>query len=156
MATKSTDRLDEHFNSSLEDYDLLENPGHLMRRVQQISAASYTREVGCSLRSRQFSILLTLHQRPGLRQVELMDQIGMDRSTISDIVSRLEKKKLLARRKENGDDRTANLYITDKGLAEVEKALPGVKRMEHDLLDRLPKRLHRPFIEALKKIAESE
>jgi len=140
----------------IEDYDLSSNPGHLLRRAQQVGVATFSKIVGMDIRPRQFALMITVSKRPGLHQVDYMKDVGMDRSTISDVVERLEKRGLLERRKEDGDDRTANLYVTAKGQEAIDQTLPAVRQMEQALLNKVPSHLQAPFIEALKAIAESE
>lgn len=140
----------------IDDFELLGHAGHLLRRAQQIAVAAYTQEVGRDLRPRQFSLLLAIYQQPGLRQVALTELIGMDRSTISEISERLEKRDLLERRADEKDERASKLYLTANGKAAVEEALPRIIDVHKNLLARLPSRLHAPFIEALKTLAASE
>ena len=141
---------------SVEDYDLGSNPGHLLRRAQQVGVATFSKIVGMDIRPRQFALMITVSKRPGLHQVDYMRDVGMDRSTISDVVERLEKRGFLERRKEDGDDRTANLYVTTKGQEAIDQTLPFVRKMEQELRNKVPEHLQAPFIEALKAIAESD
>ena len=143
-------------SQDLEDFELLDHVGHLLRRAQQIAVAAYSQEVGRDLRPRQFSLLLAIYQQPGLHQVELTELIGMDRSTISEISDRLEKRGLLERRPDEADERASKLYITSQGSAAVEAALPGILGVHQNLLARLPTHLHVPFIAALKTLAATE
>ena len=149
---------EQHTNGAVgvEDYDLSSNPGHLLRRAQQVGVATFSKIVGTDIRPRQFALMITVSKRPGLHQVDYMKDVGMDRSTISDVVERLEKRGLLERRKEDGDDRTANLYVTAKGQDAIDQTLPAVRKMEQALLNKVPPHLQAPFIEALKAIAENE
>jgi len=142
--------------ADLEGYDLANNPGHLLRRAQQFGVATYAKYAGRDLRPRQFALLISVYQNPGLHQVDYMPLVGMDRSTISDVVDRLEKRGLLERRKEDGDDRTANLYTTDAGEAALNKALSGIRAQEAEIFNRLPAELHAPLMQALKILASEE
>lgn len=142
--------------ADLDSYKLAENPGHLLRRTQQFGVVTFAKYAGRDLRPRQFALLISVYQNPGLHQVDYMPLVGMDRSTISDVVDRLEKRGLLERRKEDGDDRTANLYATDAGEAALEEALSGVQAQEAEIFKRLPAKLHAPFMQALKILASEE
>jgi DNA-binding MarR family transcriptional regulator len=143
-------------SQNIDDFNLLDHAGHLLRRAQQIAVAAYAQEVGRELRPRQFSLLLAIYQKPGLHQVEFTELIGMDRSTISEISERLEKRGLLERRTDEKDERATKLHLTDQGTKAVEEAFPGIIEVHQNLLARLPDRLHDPFIEALKTLAASE
>jgi len=141
---------------TVDDFKLLDHAGHLLRRAQQIAVTAYSQEVGRDLRPRQFSLLLAIYQQPGLHQADLTQRIGMDRSTISEISKRLEKRGLLERRADEKDERASRLYLTDLGKLAVEEALPHIVDVQHNILARLPERLHAPFLEALKILANSE
>lgn len=80
----------------------------------------------------------------------------MDRSTISEIAERLEKRGLLRKMPDQQDERASKLYLTEQGEREIEEALPGIIEVNRNLLTRLPEHLHAPFIEALKILANSE
>ena len=144
------------FSQPIDDFDLMDHAGHLLRRAQQIAVAAYAEEVGRELRPRQFSLLLAIYQQPGLRQVDLTELIAMDRSTISEIAERLEKRGLLRKMPDQQDERASKLYLTEQGEREIEEALPGIIEVNRNLLTRLPEHLHAPFIEALKILANSE
>jgi DNA-binding MarR family transcriptional regulator len=142
--------------NTIDDFELLDHAGHLLRRAQQIAVAAYAAEVGRDLRPRQFSLLLAIYQQPGLHQVELTELIAMDRSTISETSDRLEKRDLLERRVDEKDERASKLFLTALGKLTVEEALPRITEVHQNLLARLPEPLHEPFLEALKILSDSE
>jgi MarR family transcriptional regulator, temperature-dependent positive regulator of motility len=142
--------------NTIDDFELLDHAGHLLRRAQQIAVAAYAAEVGRDLRPRQFSLLLAIYQQPGLHQVELTELIAMDRSTISEISDRLEKRDLLERRVDEKDERASKLFLTVQGKLTVEEALPKITEVHQNLLARLPEPLHEPFLKALKILSNSE
>src|ERR1700680_3628354 len=77
---------------------LREMPGHLIRRAQQISTGLFTEE--CSrfdLTSVQFAALFVLRAAGELDATRLAELIAFDRSTIGDVVERLESKGWLNR-----------------------------------------------------------
>ena len=141
---------------TVSSFELDGSIGHLLRRCNQVAIAIYADLVGTELRSRQFSVLLTVHQNPGLFQIEVGDLTGIDRSTISDLLSRMEKRGLVERQRIHGQDGPAQLFITSKGLTAIEHALPSVLDVQAKILERLPNGLHRPFIEALRILATSD
>lgn len=128
--------------------------GHLLRRAHQVAVALYAETVAGDLSPRQFSILTTLHQEPGLLQVHLSDRIGADRSTVSELIARLEKHGLVRRRRQPGDDRIAELFITEAGVAALAEAAPGALLMHDRIMALLPADLREPFHQALICIAE--
>ena len=116
-----------------DDSRFLEKPGHLIRRLQQISLALFldqTRAFGIT--PVQYSALIAIGNHPGIDQTALCNVIAFDRSTIGDVVGRLEKKKLVKRHNGSLDRRTKSLTITPAGrrlLREIEPAVQATQRL---------------------------
>src|SRR5262249_36867199 len=95
---------------------LAQSPGHLLRRAQQYAFDLYAKEVGPEeLTPRQFTVLLTVDQNEGLSQTDLVRLTGIDRSTLADMISRLLKRDLLARKRTENDARANAVRITPAG-----------------------------------------
>lgn len=118
---------------SNDDRRLHEKPGHLVRRLQQISLALFmdqTREF--DITPVQYSALIAVNNHPGMDQTALCNIIAFDRSTIGDVVTRLEKKKLIKRVNGPVDRRTKLLSITPLGrrlLVDIEPAVQATQRL---------------------------
>jgi DNA-binding MarR family transcriptional regulator len=130
--------------------------GHLIRRAHRVAAAIFTEEIDGRLSPNQFSVLLCLCQEPGLHQIDLVTRIAADRSTINDMVARLEENGMLEKRRSTVDERKIALYVTEKGVAAVAQALPGSVRAHDRVLKLVPKNLRGPFLKALECIAEKD
>jgi DNA-binding MarR family transcriptional regulator len=63
----------------------------------------------------QYSALLAVRNHAGIDQTILAKFIAFDRSTIGDVVQRLENKCLIRRDVSDADRRTKSLYITPSG-----------------------------------------
>ena len=70
---------------------------------------------GDDLTPRQYAVLVTVSQNEGLSQTQLVEQTGIDRSTLADIVRRMLKKGLLQRRRTKDDARAYAVKLTDEG-----------------------------------------
>lgn len=64
----------------------------------------------------QFGILAFLWKQDGLSQAQLGTLMSMDRTTLSGIIDRLEKRSLVERREHPGDRRAHLIYLTPEGL----------------------------------------
>jgi len=129
-------------------------PGHLLRRCQQRAIELFVAEVGRrGPTPRQFALLLTVAQNPGMSQTELVGATGIDRSTIADMLDRLAKRGLVKRTRAAGDQRANILTITPAGLALTRHALGPALRAQARIMEPLPERLHGPFLEALALMA---
>jgi DNA-binding MarR family transcriptional regulator len=78
----------------------------------------------------QYSALLAVRNHDGIDQTTLMKIIAFDRSTIGEVMKRLEKKRLVKRVTSASDRRTRLLTITPSGrklLARVKKAVDAAQ-----------------------------
>lgn len=111
--------------------------GFLIRRVQQLHATAWQRKVSAQVSSVQYGVLAILARRPGASQRELGDELDLDRSTVADVVARLERRGVVARERHMDDRRRNTLVLTDQGRAELTTLRPHVERVEHVLTDGL-------------------
>jgi DNA-binding MarR family transcriptional regulator len=113
--------------------NLDERPGHLIRRLQQIAFAIFMDQArSFDITPVQYSAIFAINDHPGIDQTALCNIIAFDRSTIGDVVTRLEKKKLIRRRNGPLDRRTKSLHITPRGrrlLADIEPAVASTQRL---------------------------
>ena len=64
---------------------------------------------------RQFAVLLSVHQNPGVSQTDLVRTTGIDRSTLTEILRRLGRRGLIRRERQPEDRRTNALHLTEDG-----------------------------------------
>lgn len=138
-----------------ERFPLRKTAGHLIRRAHQMAAAIFLQEVDGVLSPHQFAALMSLCQEPGLHQVDLIERIVADRSTVSALVTRLVKKGFVKKRRNGDDERKTALFITEQGVAAVAAALPGSVRAHDRILSLLPEHLREPFFEALQCLVQA-
>ncbi|GIJ44076.1 MarR family transcriptional regulator [Virgisporangium aliadipatigenens] len=72
-----------------------------------------------------------------LRMTELADYLGLDKSSMSGLVDRAERRGLLARGKNPDDRRAVDVYLTPAGLALMERLLEEGRRALAPATDRL-------------------
>jgi len=134
-----------------------QKPGHLIRRLQQISVALFmaqTRAFGIT--PVQYSALIAVANHPGIDQTALCNLIAFDRSTIGDVVSRLEKKKLLKRLNGTLDRRTKSLYITPAGRRVIRDIEPSVQSTQRLILSPLKPAQREAFMAMLKPLVHRD
>src|SRR6201997_5878549 len=88
-------------------------PGYLFRRMQQIAVALFVEE--CSdfdLTPVQYAALVAIHTHPGIDATRLSAVIAFDRSTLGNVIERLEAKDLVQRKPRSDDRRLQLLYLT--------------------------------------------
>ena len=112
--------------------------GYLLRRAQQLHVAAWARIVSADISSVQYSILVVLDRAGELSQRELCDEVDLDRSTIADLLARMERRGLIARRRDPADARRKTVGLTGHGRAERTRLQPLVDQVEDVLTGALP------------------
>ncbi len=110
-------------------------PGHLIRRLHQISDALFAEEcASVSLTSVQFAALVAIRENPGIDATRLSAIIAYDRSTIGDVLVRLEGKGWILRGPSAGDKRIKLLRLSPGGLKILDEVRPAVRRVQERIL----------------------
>jgi DNA-binding MarR family transcriptional regulator len=136
-----------------DDGRIYEKPGHLIRRLQQISLALFMDEArGFEITPIQYSAILAIDNHSGIDQTALCNIIAVDRSTIGDVVTRLELKKLIKRTPGAEDRRTKLLYITPAGRRLIDDIESAVQSTQKRILEPLTMSERAVFMRMLKKL----
>lgn len=131
--------------------DLYDQPGHLLRRANQIALGMFSDLVGPGVTPREYAILRTVHEKPGIDQVGLAGLIGVDTSSTALTAARLETRGLLQRVVSDQDRRLLRLTLTSKGESLLETTVNGVYSMRQKLLSSLSPAEQALFMEMLRK-----
>lgn len=127
---------------------------HLLHRAQQAADEAFAAAFSdTGLTPRQLAVLVIVGEREGTNQVGLVDATGIDRSTTADLVRRLMRKGLLARRRARHDARSNVLRLTDEGRALLDTFRTRAADVDRMLLGVLPEGGRAGFVEALGRIA---
>jgi DNA-binding MarR family transcriptional regulator len=131
------------------------SPIHLLHRAHQEAADIFAAEMEDSdLTPRQLAVLVTVAHNEGIIQTGLVEVTGVDRSTLADIVRRMQRKGLLQRRRSKKDARAKQVMLTAAGRQLVRTAEPLGKRIDERVLDALPQQRRGEFVERLRLIVE--
>ena len=117
--------------------EVLNRPGHLARRFQQIAVAVFAAEAeaaGYDLTPVQYAALAAVKAHKGIDQATLAGLIAYDRTTIGGVVDRLEQKGLVSRRVSKEDRRARVLEITPAGKRTLTGIEPAVAQAQKSLL----------------------
>src|ERR1700730_7868480 len=110
---------------------LLRSPIHLLHRAGQCAADLFQVEMGDrDLTPRQLAVLSAVSEKEGASQTDLTSKTRIDRSTLADLVRRLQRKGLLQRRRRSDDARTYAVKLTDEGQRLLRAAEPLGKRVD--------------------------
>ena len=113
-------------------------PGYLFRRMQQIAVAIFMEECrSFDLTPVQYAALIAIHTHPGIDATRLSAVIAFDRSTLGNVIERLESKKLIERKPSPDDKRVKLLYLTRSGAALLRDITSSVDRAQARMLQPL-------------------
>ncbi|MEU3759970.1 MarR family winged helix-turn-helix transcriptional regulator [Streptomyces albogriseolus] len=135
--------------------DLTTHPGHLARRLQQAHHLLWTTMVSEETTSPQFAVLNTLVAEPGLDQRTVGERVGLDRSTIAEVVGRLLRRGLLDKVRAPGDGRRSQLRVTDEGARLHRRLTVRTARMNQVLLAPLDPAERELFIDLIRRVADA-
>lgn len=136
-------------------FTLNSSPSHLLHRAQQIAAnqsAAALKSAGVTLR--QFSVLAALSGNEGVSQSDLVNATGIDRSTLADMVARMEGAGLIKRADSKTDARAKSVSLTAKGKKAYDKALPAVSKADEALFSTLAKAKQDALLQGLTGLVE--
>jgi DNA-binding MarR family transcriptional regulator len=115
--------------------EVYSKPGYLFRRMQQIAVAIFMEECApFDLTPVQYAALVAIREHPGVDATRLSTLIAFDRSTLGDVLERLESKQLIDRRPSGEDKRIKLLYLTARGRKLLAAAMPAVERAQVRML----------------------
>ena len=132
--------------------DLYDQPGHLIRRAQQIAALLFREVLGPDVTPVQYAILRMLQESPGIDQVTLARLVALDNSTTADIAARLESKGWIHR--ELLPRRQRRLSLTTEGEAMLAAFVPNVYELQQRLLSALEPEEQAEFKRLLRKFVQ--
>lgn len=106
--------------------------------------------------SREYGILLTIHQYALLTQLKIGELNKVDRTTIGQLVDLLERKDFVARQKNPKDRRQNLLVLTKTGRSLVEEMWQEMKEIEKDVLKHLSAKQKETLLTMVKAIKKGE
>ena len=113
-------------------------PGYLFRRMQQIAVAIFVEECKAyDLTPVQYAALVAIQTHPGIDATRLSAVIAFDRSTLGNVIERLETKLYIERKPSREDRRIKLLYLTKAGAALLRDVMPSVDRAQARMLQPL-------------------
>lgn len=134
------------------DLELYAQPGHLIRRAQQIAVAMFAEAIGRDVTPVQYAVLRMLQERPGIDQVTLAREVALDNSSTADIAARLESKGWIVR--EVLPRRQRALSLTAEGQAVLDRLVPALHAMNTQMLAGLDAAERAEFMRLLAKFVQ--
>ncbi|MFF5897435.1 MarR family winged helix-turn-helix transcriptional regulator [Streptomyces argenteolus] len=139
----------------MQAVDLSTHPGHLARRLQQAHHLMWNTMVSQETTSPQFAVLNALTAEPGLDQRTVGERVGLDRSTIAEVVSRLLRRELLDKVRDPRDGRRFQLRLTDEGVRTHRRLALRTVRMNQVFLGPLSAGEQRTLLDLMHRVSEA-
>ncbi|MGW3254335.1 MarR family winged helix-turn-helix transcriptional regulator [Streptomyces fungicidicus] len=135
--------------------DLTTHPGHLARRLQQAHHLLWNTMVSEETTSPQFAVLNALVAEPGMDQRTVGERVGLDRSTVAEVIGRLIRRGLLDKVRDPGDGRRFLLRLTGDGERTHRRLTVRTARMNQVLLAPLDPGEQAVFIDLIRRVADA-
>lgn len=136
-------------------YRLEDSPSHLLHRAEQLASDRFTQLVGGdNVTLRQFAVLAAIAESPGLSQSDLVRATGVDRSTMADMMNRMEKRGWVTRAASTLDARAHSVRLAAAGVTILAAATHHARAADAAILDALPRTKRRTFLNILTKLAK--
>ncbi len=135
------------------DFHLM--PGHLVRRAHQISVAIFMEECAAqNVTPVQYACLSAIARQPGVDATRLAATVAFDRSTLGNVLERLEAKGWVRRDPSPEDRRIKLVYITEAGEALLDAIEPAVLTTQKRLLKPLAPADRKTFMRLLTEMVD--
>jgi DNA-binding MarR family transcriptional regulator len=135
--------------------DLQAQPGHLIRRAQQIAVAIFMEECAAfDLTPVQYAAMVAIDEQAGIDATRLSAQVAFDRSTLGNVLERLEARGFVQRYSSPEDKRVKLLKLSPEGCAVVKRAEAAVRRAQDRMLAPLAAKDRKVLLDLLGQLVE--
>lgn len=135
-------------------FRLAESVSHLLHRAEQLAGDRFAQLVGDGVTLRQFAVLAAISETPGLSQSDLVRATGVDRSTLADIMSRMERRGWVTRAASALDGRAHAVRLTSAGEEVLRAATNHARAADAAILDALARTKRKAFLNTLTKLSK--
>jgi len=138
----------------LEAESFTEVVSHLLRRAHFRAEAAFSHAApDTGLTARQQALLIAVCQHPGSTQNQLAALIALDRNSLAEMLSRMERKGLLTRKKSDQDSRCRTVFVTAAGASLLNRILSHRAKVEASIIEAVPTEHRAVFMQCLKHLA---
>ena len=126
---------------------------NLLHLAKQRANELFATRIGAlKLTSSQHMLLTAIRDNPGKSQTELVAITGIDRSTLADIISRLQSRNLLKRKRLKHDARAYSVQLSEEGEEIMRRAAQAAEAVDTEILSGLPCERRDEFLKDLRVI----
>jgi len=138
-AMLSASEVKQRLRAAEQRSPLLVRPGFLIRRLHQLHGSLFLEETRAfGITPVQYSLMTALAERGELDQNSLALEIGLERTSVAEVVPRLQERGLLERRPSRADGRVKLVRLTRKGRSLLRRMAPAAQRAHDRTIEKLP------------------
>lgn len=117
---------------------LFDSYGFLTGKIVQLLEEDFIDKLkSFELDARQYGVLVKVYERPGMSQIQIAEELKIDRTTMAERAEQLESLHYITRVKNPQDKRTYCLNITKQGKELLEKCWELLQQSEDKVLSPL-------------------
>ncbi len=132
-------------------------PGYQLRRAQaRVFQAFESRMGDLAITPGSFGVLVLIDANPGITPAQVASAFGIDRSTLTPALQRLERRGLVRRRPLERDRRHASLYICEEKRSFIDEAFARLHDFERSVATRLEPDEERELTRLLQKLQRDQ
>lgn len=130
--------------------------GFRLRRIQNHLSRDFASATApYELKQGLFTALAVVSANPGLSQIELAREIGLDKSLTVGMVDEMERRGWANRRRSTVDRRRHDLFVTEAGEVVLDELIARLSVVERSALEVLSDDEHRVLNELLDRIYQA-
>lgn len=134
---------------------LYSRPGFLIRRLHQIHCALFLEETKeFNVTPVQYSMLSVLKEYGEMDQLTLALRVGLERTSVAEVIPRLEERGLLERRVNTQDKRMKLVKLSSKGRYLLKKMSASAERAHQRTINGLDVNDQKKFLQYLVTLVE--
>ncbi len=147
---------DPELRRRLAEFNLLDAPGHLLRRNHQRSYEIFACHVGDDVTRQQIALLIALAKNPGASQRELVEATGIDKSTLKEMLGRMVARDWVVRERDPEDNRAWTMRLAPGGEALLADRIGAVSAAQREILAPLSEEDRASFVRCLRVLIGHE
>lgn len=147
--------IQSELNAAFARSSLLARPGFLIRRLHQIHTSLFLEATKHhKITPVQYSLMTTLGAYGEMDQNSLAKEIGLERTSVAEVIPRLESRGLLTRRQSTEDKRVKLVKLSRKGLYLLKKMDASVQSAHDRTVEGIPEEQRDLFLLQLIRLVE--
>lgn len=156
MSILTPEETNAELQKAIERSSLFARPGFLIRRLHQIHTSLFLSETSeFNITPVQYSLMSALWAKGEMDQNSVAQEIGLERTSVAEVIPRLEARELLERRRSTQDRRVKLVKLSRKGQALLKKMADRVQRAHDRTVEALPEDERKLFLLQMIKLVEA-